>query len=530
MAVSVTFAGRDTGLDAMNKKVAQSAGRIDEGYKAAARESKAFENAGLRAVRTVETGTERLARVQAGLNRLVQQGRISQEQANRAMRGAHAALMPQQQSLVNMNSELRTYAKGWLGIQGAVSIVTRAFAKQREILEGVATAQTTLAQAQADLIAQLQGVDPQRRRQFLQEIVELGPQVGIKPSILTQQVSELFTATTGGFEDRRKTVLETLNQVAPLFLTKPQEIGDFGGAFQAFLQTAKAEGVGLSDADAFSLFLQARSQARISSIEKLKNIVPAIKAIEVAGEGAATLKDLKAGIAAFALIGSRAEDPEGEKTRTAIVKLVQVLEDRFPDLGFLEQLQATAGLSEAQQKELFKPLSALRGIGPVVRDILSGRRQAEFQEILDSLKISADQSAELRRALLTDTEALRENTRTAGATAAAEAALMDRTSAGAVQRRLFGGPQGPGALDAIGLPGEREVLEFVAQAVLSAGLSPELVERTVLKSAERGLTPLTMLINLMRNSNDTQAEMADSLKNMERNFGIDLDRAPTPEN
>jgi len=122
--LGVSFGAKDTGLDAMTRKVAKTAGMLSEEYKKGARSVRALEAAGLRAFRAVESAGERVRRTQLGINQAVATGALTRAQGNRALTHATAQMRGQSALLSQLSTSAGSYLRGWLSIQAAMRIVT----------------------------------------------------------------------------------------------------------------------------------------------------------------------------------------------------------------------------------------------------------------------------------------------------------------------------------------------------------------------------------------------------------------------
>jgi len=393
--------------------------------------------------------------------------------------------------------------------------------------------QQQLAKAQRSLLGQFAGASVEQRANLLQKVLDASQQLRIRPVQLTTAAGELAGATTGEFANREQLIFRTLKQIAPLFISKPEEAGAFAGAFQSFLQTTKLKNIDLSDEEAFSLLLQARGQARITSEEKLKNFIPVVKTLEATTQGALTLQDLRVAAGLFALIGTRAEDPGGEKTRTAEVKLIQRLEKRFPDRPLSEQLEAAAALRGRGLEEFLKPFAALRGIGPIVTDILSGRQAEQLQEIVDAIQISTKSNEQLMGQMLFGNEVLRQDTATRTEQVRQELKLLNSGGFAGVRRRALPGEVGPGFIATNANAVEAFIIQTITRVLLGTGVDPQSVESFAAKASAFGVVnPISAAgfaaANLIKNS-DRLEELNQTLKTSREAFSADQ-QPVTPEN
>ena len=523
--VGVAFGARDTGLDAMNKKIAASAGKITEEYKRGARELKAAEKAGVRSFSMVETAAEKYKRELKNINAALRANLITQRQANRAITGAQQRMRGQSAIMASIASSARGYLATWLSIQAATSFITREMQLQLAIFDKTATDVDQMADAQRRLITNLgPNTTSAQKRQFINELSALAqePGVAFSPTILTAQASRMVSATNLPFDERKALVLDTIRQAAPLFISRPEEFGSFGGALQAFVTTMKREGVGLNSKEAFGLFVTGQSRFRTEQVTKLKNLVPVLRQAEqseLLGDRKPgrplSLETAKAVMAAFAVIGSEAEDPDSEKTRTAMNKMIKTLENKFPDLTFTEQVKAAGQLSPGAMKEFLKPLNALRGIGSTVEGFLRGQERLEgsFKETMKALVVSEEDTDRLTKDLLGLTEVLRQSTGTKQAAAISEATRLEKLAAPASARaRIIELTESEGTFG-------RSLIRLAADISLIMGTDPKQVE---IEAIRRMFSPsrepeISAAIGI---NSERLEKMTEALGRLDRIYGI----------
>ena len=531
--VGVTFGAKDTGLLAMEEKVAKKAGLITAELRRAAREMAKAEQAGVRSLAKLENAGEKYRRELRNIHAALRANLISEQQAHRAIQKSAQGMRGQSAAAASLLTSAKGYLGAWLSIQGAVSFVTREMQLQLAIFDKTAADTDRMADAQRRLITNLgPNTTSAQKRQFINEIIALAQEPGIamSPTVLTAQASRMVSATNLDFEPRKALVIETIRQAAPLFINRPEEFGSFGGALQAFVSTMKREGIGLTAKESFGLFVTAQSRFRTEEVVKLKNLVPVLRqaeAAELLGEREPgrplSLKTAKAVMAGFAVIGSEAEDPDSEKTRTAMNKLIKTLENKFPDLTFIEQREAAGRLSPAEMKEFLKPLNALRGIGSTVEMFLRGqdRLEGDFQATMKALVVSQEDTDRLTRDLLGLTEVLRQSTGTRVAMAVAEATrLRDPSPAGARARilELTESEAGFG----------RSLIRLSSNIELMMGRDPEQVEREAIRQAFSPSRPPELSRALGLNS-ERLDEMTKALQRLEIIYS-QTSPDPEPEN
>jgi len=377
-----------------------------------------------------------------------QQKQIERLQAKmRGMASASARAGRSQQTMFQQGiAGAAKMAAGYATLQMAISNVNQAIQEEIRLQQIATRSESSVAAGQAAILSNLVGQGTQAQKVAIAaQVGELSRTTGIQEGLLATQASELISATSGDFETRAALVMDVLEKAAPFFRTKPEESGAFAGAVVDVQRSLGGAGVD----EALALMLVAQSQARITSIEELKNLAPALVAADVTSTDDDPVKTAKLAAAIFAAVGARMGDPEGATTKTAVAGLISVLEQRIPkELGLTnleERLAYAISHPEFTKKEIIPHLIGRAATKPILRELLEGGETfaavgAVNQALLSGLT-GKDIEAE-RQFIASGTKELERDTR--NRIIAAENDKLNRglrAGKGAAYERLFGGTE-----------------------------------------------------------------------------------------
>ena len=455
--VKTEFGAVDRGLASTTETVAQKAAKLDEEYKSMAKNVRNWEQAALRAVQSSLNNEQKLLLLREQLNMSVEQGTITQKQANQALehrkreltgvaqKERENARIARQAVLANMNAtekqirlekilasevkrgtitqeeRIRTIhrtrealaqqgstarqtsggfsagiastIKAYAGLHIAISTATKLLNEQQQAQEGAVLRTQDIATAISRLDRKMADFNDSERRQVLeglQDLFQRFPTAGRAEII--NLASQTIGATQGNVAGRIDELFASLSATIPLFIGELER----GSGFSESLLDLKPifDKVGLDMSAASAALLQAASQARITSDENIKNLVPALAAISVDAGDRLELEDVTAGFAFQAALGSVIADASGEITRTATSKLQETLNENLPNItGFADRLEflfQDTPVSRRIAAEIAEVLEGKSVSKPAIRDILlglTGTGRSNFLDIFQNFKI-----------------------------------------------------------------------------------------------------------------------------------------------
>ena len=279
---------------------------------------------------------------------------------------------------------------GWASAYQVVQAITLELQTQEELQNKAAGRGRRLGDAQAEIARSLFGqADYAQIQQVIEAVDRIAVENKLDRAIVLEEAKSTISATSGTLETRINETLQAFESLAPAFRGVEPELGDFAGVFLDFARQAKRTGMSMDEIR--DLLLVTRSQIRVTDLEGLKNIVPALAAADISVKGGLSRKDQAAFIAFFASLGQRISDPTGELTRTATANLATVMKQFFPNIQegedvLFRRFQALTQLSEKQADAFFKALLGRGAVKPAVLGIATGQDPAGAASFADTLK------------------------------------------------------------------------------------------------------------------------------------------------
>ena len=317
--------------------------------------------------------------------KLVNQQAKSERQFNRtteAARRKERAMRRAQQTGMTMAKSLTGVFLGGGGLLAAWQAINAEIQNNIDLQRKAKKEQTDLAGARSEFITFTSGLSGDQFKKLDKQIGQITRRFNIPEKTITQAATAAFSTTVGDKSQRVSQTSQALRGSALLGRDQPQLVPTFAEGLVAIQKNlgpkfqAPKRQVGLLATIA--------SQSRVGELEKL---TPAIGPVLAAAraQGASP----RSALAAFAGIGSEAEDPEGKRTRSGIIGILTETERFFrqndiKDPGsFLGRLQAIQNNPEIRERFLgSQPLSnIIRGVpkqlrGPVRQ--LFTRPDSEF--------------------------------------------------------------------------------------------------------------------------------------------------------
>lgn len=293
------------------------------------------------------------------------------------------------------------WAASYVSVTAAIGLVNTALQEQARLSEEAHQTNIRVAGSQAAVLKNIGDVSDEETKAFLYKVDQIRQQTGFSSVVPLQQAASSILSATGG--DQQKT-LDILSASAPLFGTDPDNLATFGSSLGDVM---KASGIKDARANA-ALMLGIQGQARFEDLSAFKNVAPALAAADVVTGGenetaADKLRDAREAAAAFAAIGSRAGDPDGNLTKTAAANLFANLRNVTRDAGapaevdtFKERLDFVRANPELQPEVL---KSGFKGaIKPIIEEFISSPESTTSRTFEDALsKIQASEEAFARK-------------------------------------------------------------------------------------------------------------------------------------
>ncbi len=240
----------------------------------------------------------------------------------------------QENSAKNLTRHLSRLALQYLSIQKAAELYNSSLENQIRLERAAFRDTSSLADAQRLLLTNL---GPKVTKQqfdlarFIVQNLSQIPQIGISEQVLAQEFGQALSATEGAPDlPRQRRVAKAIAAAAPFFRGKRErELGEFVGPA---LTVSKAVPE-ITPAQSVRLLLGVQGQARIIDVANLKNLVSPIASESVNFPQVTNkVQQVLETFAFEAALGSRAEDPSGEKTGTATNLLTEVLRETISEL------------------------------------------------------------------------------------------------------------------------------------------------------------------------------------------------------
>lgn len=385
----------------------------------ALRQAEARENAEKReaaqVLQQIETRTERYETALAKLNRLKKNGRITQEQYNRALQQEERQLKQNETQSTGNLKKLAATAAAYFGIQEAIAAVIAEMEKKAALEKKDAQVERTLEQSLADIALNVGGENVGQAREMIETNA---PKLGVDQAGLAQLLGDAISAGADDLEEAMEVVSASLSVTAgdsqkanelvqtSLDLTKFADSDNFRGALGQVSQT--------------------QSQVRATDASQFfTNLGPALAAATADKDNTDKLSTERA-LELSAVVSQVLSDRQGANTGTTLRQFVTRL-DSFEaketdtlSKDDIAKFQSTRSVDE--RIEMFRANKELRdqfldeqeeGTGKqAIREIVGGSdRVLQFEQKAGAAISSIDQAAEsfagLEQGVLDNTTLLR---------------------------------------------------------------------------------------------------------------------------
>lgn len=251
-------------------------------------------------------------------------------------------------------------------------------------------AKMTIADAQAQMRQNMIGISLDAQNRYIADVAEIARRSGVSPEVMYRAGASGISGTGG---DARRAI-EILEQLAPLFRGQQmeQQLEPAAGAVGDIMKITRDPDVAAN----IGLVLNTMKQARITSLEKFKNVAPGLVAATQYDTQTNRSEATREAAALFAAIGQGIADPEGATTKTALAALSKQLETLLPEGDVLDPsgqvLRRGTGLQTNMQR-----IRAVQGDVKLQREFFQGYTT----ENVDQASFRAPVYAAIR-AMLTD--------------------------------------------------------------------------------------------------------------------------------
>jgi hypothetical protein len=298
-----------------------------------------------------------------------------------------------QQQTAESISSLASMAMGYMSLQQAAALFNSELQRRIDLEKRTGDKNVSVAASQAQVRKMIGNVSTDEFTGFLGQVQGIQSDSGFSDISQMNMAAAAILSATGS---NQKTTTEILAAVAPVFRDAPDQLATFAGAVADVMNVTKTDA-----RSAAALALAGTANARIESLGGFANVAQAV------GAGRTLLgdsTDQSAGEQIMALFGTMSrfsKDKEGGPTRTAVVTLLQKLEQFGGNGGVLERLAsvqeqlATGSLNETELLSGFEKTSF-----GTVRDLFRGT--AGINEDLKATIASTKGSVEAFDALATD--------------------------------------------------------------------------------------------------------------------------------
>jgi len=341
------------------------------------------------------------AQVEA-LNRSKASGKITTDQYKTAVKQAreettqlYGAAPP---AIGAIASQLTGLVGGMLSVGGIVSQIRAAMEEAKQLREEQFRKQLTVGEAQGETVKMLGKVTTPEATAFLQSVQAVGTQAGFQDTAaLYLAAADTLSATAS---DQQMT-LAILQQAAPIFKNRPQQIGEFAGAV-ADLATIQGAKTDAEIKGVISEVLSITSQARITNLAAFKEAAAAIAGATVTDTGGDRGRAVRESGAAFAAIGGAIKDPTGALTKTATSMLATQLERLLPEKDIMgpvsEQMRAELLREKAQLQEKVAAFDAGGGDAKRAADLVKLEADAKWARSLETKATASAAAAQVELA------------------------------------------------------------------------------------------------------------------------------------
>jgi len=290
-------------------------------------------------------------------------------------------------------SSLASMAAGYLSLQQAAALFNTELQRRIDLEKRTGEKNVSVASSQANVRKMIGNVSTNEFQGFLGQIQNIQTDSGFSDIAQMNMAAAAVLSATGS---NQKMTTEILAAVAPVFRDTPDQLATFAGAVADVMNVTKTDA-----RSAAALALAGTANARIESLGGFSNVAQAV------GAGRTLLgdsTDQQAGEQIMALFGTMSrfsKDKEGGPTRTAVVTLLQKLEQFGGNGGVLERLAsvqeqlATGKINEGELLSGFEKTSF-----GTVRDLFRGT--AVINEDLKATIASTKGSVEQFNAMASD--------------------------------------------------------------------------------------------------------------------------------
>lgn len=365
MPVTTTYDANVSPALAAEAKLQQSAARLSAGYKDAARSANEMEKFSKKAFEQSLGPAEKYLQKLEQLDTLKRRGLINEQQHAAAVEKLTVAYREQGEASVAASSGavagLGKLVLAYGSVTSAIQLMNAELEKKYELERRASEIAVGRAGGQADALLNM-GLEltSAQRKTALDDVGKLAEAAKIDKGVFLSEYAKAFSATSGDFESRRKQTSGMMAKLAPLFRGKEGELGTFAGAAIDTLGTLG----NVTEDQTLAYMLTLQSQARVTSIDALKQAVPALAAVDISA-GGSKWENAKLAGAMFAATGGRLGDPGGEKSNTLISNFAKTLRDVVPTDAEVPQslLDEIAGSTGRRKKAAQAEADRIRASG-----------------------------------------------------------------------------------------------------------------------------------------------------------------------
>lgn len=262
-----------------------------------------------------------------------------------------------ERSMGRWGQRVASIVTSYATLSTAINQINKALQKQIELQNTANQSTMSVADATTSLAV---NVGPRVSDARFRQIVERGKSLGRKgfgEADALSAIGQMFSATEGAVDDARINRVMRVFELSERMFRAPEKregLGSFGGAALDVMKGIP----GMTPDQAVSLMVGIQSQARITDVANLKNIVPSIVAAQVARPQAPAWKNAMQQAAIVAALSGRIGDDTGELSRTASANLTAVVSNMAPQYGnlpimeALREIQKDPKLRDSIKKEL----------------------------------------------------------------------------------------------------------------------------------------------------------------------------------
>lgn len=262
-----------------------------------------------------------------------------------------------EKSMGRWGQRVAAIATSYVTLSAAMSQINKMLQQQIDLQNTANQSTMSVADATTSLAV---NVGPRVSDARFRQIVERGKSLGRKgfgEADALSAIGQMFSATEGAVDDARINRVMRVFELSERMFRAPEKrqgLGAFGGAALDVMKGIP----GMTPEQAVSLMVGIQSQARITDVANLKNIVPSIVAAQVARPNAPAWQNSMQQAAIAAALSGRIGDDTGELSRTASANLTAVVSQMAPQFGnlpimdALREIQKDPKLRDSIKKEL----------------------------------------------------------------------------------------------------------------------------------------------------------------------------------